>query len=288
MDYEKIAMKVSWTTLIENLILSVFKVFAGIFASSAAMVSDGVHSASDVLSTVVVMIGIRISSKEADEEHPYGHERLECVASILLAIMLAVVGCAIGYKGLLSITGDTSAIEVPKILALVAAIISILTKELMYHYTAYYGKKIGSTALMADAWHHRSDAFSSIGSLIGIAGARMGFPILDPIASLVICVFILKAALDIFKDSVDKMVDRSCSEDVIKRLEFEILSVPEVKEIDSMKTRMFGPKMYVDVEISVDGKMTLKEAHDIANLVHDKIETLFPEVKHCMVHENPV
>ncbi|MCF0237402.1 MAG: cation transporter [Sphaerochaetaceae bacterium] len=288
MDYEKIAMKVSWTTLIENLILSVFKVFAGIFASSAAMVSDGVHSASDVLSTVVVMIGIRISSKEADEEHPYGHERLECVASILLSIMLAFVGCAIGYKGLLSITGDTSAIEVPKILALVAAIISILTKELMYHYTAYYGKKIGSTALMADAWHHRSDAFSSIGSLIGIAGARMGFPILDPIASLVICVFILKAALDIFKDSVDKMVDRSCSEDVIKRLEFEILSVPEVKEIDSMKTRMFGPKMYVDVEISVDGKMTLKEAHDIANLVHDKIETLFPEVKHCMVHENPV
>ncbi|MCQ2437451.1 MAG: cation diffusion facilitator family transporter, partial [Clostridia bacterium] len=148
-------------------------------------------------------------------------------------------------------------------------------------------KRINSSALMADAWHHRSDAISSIGALIGIAGAKLGFPILDPIASLVICLFIFKAAIDVFKEAVGKMIDKACDAQTEEAIREAVLSVPEVMAIDNLKTRLFGPRMYVDVEIAVDGNKPLIEAHRIAEKVHDRIEARFPEVKHCMVHENP-
>ena len=157
----------------------------------------------------------------------------------------------------------------------------------MYWYTRAAAKKINSGALMADAWHHRSDALSSIGAFIGILGSRMGYPILDPIASLVICLFILKAAYDIFQDALAKMVDKACPEEVVNQMREIILAQEGVEGIDDIKTRLFGAKMYVDVEISVDGDKTLRAAHEIANRVHDAIEDAFPEVKHCMVHENP-
>ena len=188
----KLAMKVSVISVIVNLLLSVFKLIAGILAKSGAMISDAVHSASDVFSTFVVMIGVTISEKESDKEHPYGHERLECVAAIILSMVLAITGLGIGVTGIRNIAnGESGVLEAPGLLALIAAVVSIAVKEWMYWFTRAAAKKINSGALMADAWHHRSDALSSIGAFVGILGARLGYPILDPIASIIICIFVI-------------------------------------------------------------------------------------------------
>ena len=287
-NYEKQAMKVSLVSIIGNFILTALKLLAGIVAHSGAMISDAIHSASDVFSTFVVIIGIKISSKESDKDHPYGHERLECVAAIVLATILAATGLGIGYSAAGKITGgDYAHLEVPGILALLAAILSIAVKEAMYQYTRIYAKRYDSSALMADAWHHRSDALSSVGALIGIAGARMGFPVLDPIASLVICFFIEKAAYDIFMDAVNKMVDKACDEETEEELRRCAMEQSGVLGIDLLHTRVFGNKIYVDIEIRADGEQSLRDAHRIAEHVHDSIEKTFPKVKHIMVHVNP-
>lgn len=287
-EFQRVANRVSVITIIVNVILSVFKLLAGIIAHSGAMISDAVHSASDVFSTFVVMIGIRMSTKDSDKEHPYGHERLECVAAIVLAMILFMTGFGIGagaFKNIIS--GEYTALQVPGMLALVAAIVSILVKEAMYWYTRKYAKKIDSGALLADAWHHRSDAFSSIGALVGVGGARMGYPIMDSIASLVIFFFIMKAAYDIFKDAMDKMVDHACDEDTEIQIRDCVMEQEEVMGIDMLQTRIFGNKIYVDVEIRVNGEYTLIQAHRIAEDVHERIEQSFPKVKHIMVHVNP-
>ena len=286
-NMEKIAMKVSIISIIANVVLAAFKLVAGVFAHSGAMISDAIHSASDVFSTFVVMIGIKIASKEPDEEHPYGHERMECVAAIILATILCITGLGIGKNALEFITGNSSEVSVPGMLALIAAIVSIIVKEAMFWYTRHYAKMIDSGALMADAWHHRSDALSSIGAFIGIIFARMGYVMMDSIACLVICVFIVKAAYDIFKDAIDKMVDKSCSLEVEAEIRTIVMSVDGVKGIDSLSTRLFGNKMYVDIEIRADGEKTLNETHEIAEAVHDSIEAQFEKVKHIMVHVNP-
>ena len=287
-DFEKVEMKVSFVSIVANVILSVFKLFAGIFAHSGAMISDAVHSASDVFSTIVVIIGIRISSRKSDKEHPYGHERMECVAAIVLATILAVTGLGIGYGAAGKIlSGDYADIVVPGRLALVAAAASIAVKESMYWYTRFNAKKIDSSALMADAWHHRSDALSSVGALVGIAGARLGFPVCDAAASLCICFFIAKASYDIFKDAVDKMVDKACDEATETELKNCALAQEGVLGVDLLRTRVFGNKIYVDIEIRADGDETLREAHGIAERVHDSIEGNFARVKHIMVHVNP-
>ena len=285
---EQIAMQVSRNSIIGNVILSAFKLFAGVFAHSAAMVSDSVHSLSDVFSTIIVMIGVKMANQKSDREHPYGHERFECVAAIVLAAILFATGIGIGWAGVQkTIAGNYGKAVVPGLLALVAAITSIIVKEVMYWYTRAAAKKTNSSALMADAWHHRSDAFSSIGSFFGIFGARLGFPILDPLASIVICLFILKAAFDIFRDAVGKMTDRACDEQTVAEMHEVILTQEEVEGIDQLKTRLFGDKIYVDVEIRVNGSFTLEAAHNRAQCVHDVIEEQFPKVKHCMVHVNP-
>lgn len=287
-NFQKVANEVSVVTIIGNTILSVIKLFAGIIAHSNAMVSDAVHSASDVFSTIVVIIGIRLAAKQSDKEHPYGHERLECVAAIILAMVLFITGLGIGMEALKNIfTGDYVSLQIPGILALIVAVVSILSKEGMYWYTRHYAKKIDSSALMADAWHHRSDAFSSVGALIGIGGARLGFPIMDSAASLVIFLFIVKAAFDIFKDAIDKMVDHSCDEETEKQIFDCVMENENVLGIDLLQTRIFGNTIYVDVEIQVDGSYTLREAHNIAESVHKKIERNFLKVKHIMVHVNP-
>lgn len=287
-EFQRVANKVSFVTIIGNLLLSVMKLIAGFVAHSNAMISDAIHSASDVFSTFVVIIGIKLASKKADKEHPYGHERLECVAAIVLSMVLFITGLGIGDTALKNITsGDYNNIAVPGILALIAAIISIISKEAMYWYTRYNAKKIDSSALMADAWHHRSDAFSSIGALIGIAGARMGFPVMDSIASLIIFVFIIKAAYDIFKDAIDKMVDHACDDATVGQIRECVMKHKDVLGIDMLQTRIFGNKIYVDLEIATDGSYTLNKAHTIAESVHDDIEKSFPKVKHIMVHVNP-
>ena len=285
---QKTAMKISMVSIVGNILLSLFKALAGIVANSGAMISDAIHSASDVFSTIVVIIGIRLSGKESDKEHPYGHERMECVAAILLATILAATGLFIGWSAVEKITvQDDSALAVPGILALVAAVVSIAVKEAMFWYTRAGAKKIDSVSLKAEAWHHRSDALSSIGALVGIAGARMGYPILDAIASLVICIFIEKAAIDIFKDAINKMVDKACDDETEHEMYECVMKNESVRGVDLLRTRTFGNKIYVDIEIRVDGKLTLWEAHAIAESVHDSVETEFSKVKHIKVHVNP-
>ena len=259
------AMRTARVTMFINLGLSVLKLAAGLIARSGAMVSDAVHSASDVLSTVIVMIGMRAAGKASDREHPYGHERLECVAAIVLAGMLLATGLMIGYQGIRTIAdAENTPPAVPGLLALIAAVISIAVKEGMFH-----------------------DALSSVGALIGIGGARLGLPILDPIASLVICLMIVKAAIDIFRDAVDKMVDHSCDEETDRAIRQNVLGHPDVAHIDKMMTRQFGNRIYIELEISVDGSMPLQQAHEIAETVHNDIEQAFPAVKHIMIHVNP-
>lgn len=281
------AVKVSVVSIIINVLLSVFKLFAGIISRSGAMISDAVHSMSDVLSTFVVIAGVKLAGKANDAEHPYGHERMECVAAIILSAMLALVGAGIGFGGIKNILSGNSALSSPGVLALVAAVISIVVKEWMYWYTRAAAKRVKSDALMADAWHHRSDALSSVGSFAGIGGAILGYPVLDAVASVVICVFILKAASDIFRGAVNKMVDRACDPETTRQIREIILHHSEILSLDLLKTRMFGAKIFVDVEFSLNAEVTLRYAHDVATAVHDEIEAAFPEVKHCMVHVNP-
>lgn len=288
-DFQKTATRVSVVSILGNLILSLFKFVAGFVAHSNAMISDAVHSSSDVISSFVVIIGVRMSAKESDKEHPYGHERLECVAAIILATLLFITGGGIGLTAVKTIyTGAYKSLAAPGLLALIAAIVSIVAKEAMFWYTRFYAKKYDSSALMADAWHHRSDALSSVGALIGIGCAILGYPIFDSIASLVICVFIVKAAYDIFMDAVDKMVDHACDEAFEEEIKACALQTEGVLGIDLLKTRVFGNKVYVDLEICADGNITLNESHDIAEQVHDVIEQQYPKVKHIMVHVNPM
>lgn len=287
-EHEKTAMRVSTVSIIVNVALSALKFFAGIFAHSGAMISDAVHSLSDVLSTFIVMIGVKISGKERDEKHPYGHDRFECLAAILLSAMLIATGVMIGWNGIQKIIhADTDPITVPGVLALIAAVVSIAAKEWMYWYTRNNAKKINSTALMADAWHHRSDAMSSIGSLVGIAGARMGYPILDPVASVLIAIMIVKVACTIGKDGVERMLDVSAGEDISKAIAEKVLEHSAVRGIDDIRTRKFGAGYYVDLEIALDGNMKLYDAHAEAEKIHDDLEAAFPLMKHCMIHVNP-
>lgn len=282
------ALRVSAVSIAVNLLLSVGKLAAGLIARSGAMISDAAHSASDIFSTIVVIIGVRLSGKAADREHPYGHERMECVAAILLAVVLLITGLFIGISGARKIlAAQAEALPVPGALALAAAAVSIAVKEAMFWYTRRHARRLGSSALMADAWHHRSDALSSVGALIGIAGARMGLPVLDPLASVVICAFIAKAAFDIFRDAVDKMVDHSADPDTEAAIRARVSENETVRRVDVLRTREFGNRLYIELEIAVDDAMSLAQAHAVAEAVHDDVERAFPQVKHIMVHVNP-
>lgn len=287
-DEKKIVGKISVVSIVGNAVLSAFKLLAGIWGHSNAMISDSIHSFSDVFTTIIAFFGVRISKKDADKTHPYGHERLECVASLLLGLLLLGTGVGIGYGGIKSIVnGSYATMAKPGTIALVAAILSILCKEGMYWYTRHYAKKINSAAFMADAWHHRSDAFSSVGSLVGVVGAMLGVPILDVVASLVICAFILKVSADILIDAIKKMLDTACDEALLAELTAFIEAQADVVRVDTLRSRMFGNRIYIDLEIAVDGNMTLNESHAIAERVHDTVETRYPDIKHIMIHLNP-
>ena len=289
LNEQKMINHLSTVGILGNVILTAFKLLAGIIGHSGAMISDAVHSLSDVFATFIAFLGVKLSKKSADSEHPYGHDRLECVASMVLAAILLATGIGIGMSGVKTIiAGDYSHLQAPGTIALVAAIVSILTKEGMFWYTRHYAKILDSAAFMADAWHHRSDALSSIGSLIGIGGAMLGFPILDPIASVAIAICIIKVAFDILKDAVSKMLDTACSDEYEQKLSDFISSQEGVDRIDMLHTRMFGNKIYIDAEIAVDGDKSLTEAHAIAEHVHHQVEKNFDNIKHIMIHVNPM
>ena len=287
-DETAVIRKLSLVGIIGNVFLSAFKFIAGIMGNSSAIVSDAVHSLSDVFATFIAFLGVRFGRREADASHPYGHERIESLAAIVLGLILLVTGVGIGWVGLEKIlAGNYESLPIPGMIALVAAIVSIAVKEGMFWYTRHWARVIRSSAFEADAWHHRSDAMSSIGALVGVGGSMLGYPVLDPIASVVICLFILKQGISIIYDALKKMLDTSCGEQFEKEVRQLVDAENQVERIDMLRTRMFGDKVYIDMEIAIDGSMQLTDAHAIAERVHDDIEHAFPEVKHVMIHVNP-
>lgn len=288
LEENRVIRQLSCVTMAGNLILCALKMSAGIVGRSGAMVSDAIHSLSDVAVTLVAFLGVKISRRGADKEHPYGHERMECIASMILGMILLATGLGIGRSGLRIIFSENAGEQnVPGLVALVAALVSIVVKEAMYWYTRYYAMLLNSAAFMVDAWHHRTDVFASAGALIGIGGAMLGFPVFDAVAGVVICLFIFKVAINILADAVKRMLDTSCGEEFETKLCEYVLSQNGVMGIDVLRTRMFGSKAYVDLEISVDVKKTFREAHAIAEKVHENVEKEFPNTKHIMIHVNP-
>lgn len=279
--------KVSLRTVVVNFLLVVFKLLAGLLGRSGAMTADAIHSASDMLGGLLVLFGAGLSGKAADEEHPYGHERMECIISIVLANLLLVTGLGIGWNSVKAITAGTAP-ATPGVIALAAAVVSIVTKEALFWYTKRNADQINSVALRAEAWHHRSDALSSVGSFAGILGARMGLPVLDPIAGLIICLLILKVAVDIYRETIDKLVDHAADEQTLADIRGTVARQQGVLRVDDIKTRLFGARIYVDIEIGADESLTLREAHSVAERVHDAVEHSLESVKHCTVHVNPV
>ena len=270
-----------------NVLLAVFKLIAGLLGNSMALVSDAVHSASDVLATAVAYIGDRVARRAPDENHPYGHERFEQLASAILALILAGVGIGIGIAGVQSAIAGGPEVE-PGVLPLIAAAVSIGVKEAMFWYTRHGARAIGSDVFMADAWHHRTDALSSVAALIGVAAARLGFALGDSIASIVICVFILKVAWDVGRAAIGKLVDESGGEELDEQVAACAIACEGIDHIDSVVTRRFGSQFYADVEIAMDGSLPLSEAHRRAEQVHARIEQECPQVKHVTVHVNPI
>ena len=286
MNYAKEAYKVSLCTSVVNAVLAAFKMAAGILGGSSALISDAVDSACDVFSSLIVMIGVKFASKSPDEDHPYGHERFECISSIVLALIIGATGLGVGWSAVGKILSG-GALQAPAAIALVAAAVSILAKEWMFRFTRRAAKRIQSDSLMANALNYRSDVFSSCGVLVGVAGAQLGFPVLDAVASLIICVLILKSALEILLDALSKMLDSSIDGETLEQMRDLVTAQPGVLALDDLKTRQFGSRYYVDVEIACDGDLTLRDAHAIAVQVHDAIEKQFPGTKHCLVHVNP-
>ena len=286
-DLKRRTVRVQAVNITVNALLAAFKLAAGLTARSSAMVSSAIENASDIFKDVMVFFSLRMSSKESDRDHPYGHERIESL-TVLLAVVLALVGAGIGLNSIrLLASGVGGGLEPPGGLALAAAVVSIVVKELMFRYVRRGALAVRSDALMATAWDHRSDVLSSAGSFVGILGARLGLPILDPLAGLIICLFIFRAAWDIFNSAMGKLVDRSCDPQTEADIRRAVLSEEGVLALDEMRTRLFGPRIYVDIAIACDGDLTLTQSHDIAERVHERVERDFPDVKHCMVHVNP-
>lgn len=285
MEGYKLGEKTSWVTIVINSGLCIFKILAGIVGHSKAMLADGVHTLSDILATFVVILGLKVSSRDADEKHPYGHEKYEPVFAKIVSAILLLTGFIIGYQSIVSLLRGN--IKTPGKIALVAAFVSVIVKEGMYWYTIKVAKKIKSISMEADAWHHRSDAFSSIGTFFGILGARMGYKFLDPLAGVIVSVFIIKVGVEFYIKATRELVDESADKEIIDNINSIASSTEGVEDINNLKTRIFGNKLYVDIEISVDSTLSVEEGHNIAEKVHDNIETKVEGVKHCMVHVEP-
>lgn len=290
---EREIFRVTWIGSIVNLLLLTFKFVAGIVGHSAAMVADAVHSLSDFVTDVIVILFVRISGKPQDEGHDYGHGKYETLATAIIGIILFFVGVGILYNGAISIidTLGGKPLAKPSIWALIVAAISILAKELLYRYTILKGKLLNSQALTANAWHHRSDALSSIGTLIGIGGAIcLGeqWHILDTIAAIVVSIFIMKVAVQLLKPCVDELLERSLPADIEKKILDIVLSFPEVSAPHNLRTRRIGNNIAIEIHIRMNGEMSLSEAHNIATKIERRLKDEFDNNTHIGIHMEPL
>ena len=284
-NYKEGSVLSLWTLGL-NFLLGSVKLAAGLWGRSSAMVADAAHSYSDCASTVAVIAGLKMASKSADADHPYGHEKYELIFANILSILLGLTAVKIGYDALMVIAHGSY--QVPGLAPLLAAVFSVAVKEVMYRLTLRKAKKIGSVAMEADAWHHRSDALSSVGAFVGILGARLGLPVLDPVTGLLVSILVLKVAIDLYRKSVSGLVDSSTDAETVTRIQQLLADMDGIEEVNSLKTRVFGASAYADVTIKVDGALTVEEGHDIATLAHNKIEANLPKIKHIMVHIEPM
>lgn len=288
-EVKQTANRLSAVSVGGNAGLAAFKLFAGLWGNSAAMVADAAHSFSDLITTFIAWIGVHAAQKPADAGHPYGHERFESAAALLLSAVLAAAGIGIAWEPLQELaTGSFAKLATPEPVALAAAAASIVVKEWMFRYTKRHAERIGSPAFLADAWHHRSDALSSVGSLAGIAGSMAGLAFADSLAGVIISIFVLKAAWDVGQQALSQMLDASCGAAYEQRLADHVAQIPGVEGIDVLRTRRAGSRAFVELEIGVAAERTFAEAHDISELVHASVEETFSEVKHAAVHVSPV
>jgi len=290
--YTREATRVEIIGVTTNLLLFAFKLAAGILGKSGAMISDAIHTASDVFADLIAITGLQLSKKKEDKEHQYGHEKIECVFTSVLGVVLLLVGLSVGRTAATGIfkymSGDHSYIAQPGIVAIIAAIVSIVSKELLYQYVIRKARKLNSPTLKATAWHHRSDSLSSIGALIGIVGARFGITILDAVASLIICVIVVKIGIGILATSIKNLIDTSADADEEKRIMDICKTFPGVEEVVNIKTRQFGHKIYVEATIGCRNDLTLEDGHAIAESLHDKLEKEEHDIKHVFIHVDPV
>ena len=282
------AVRVSVVNLVVNIIVFAGKLLAGIFSHSTALISDAIHSASDVVDTIVVMAGVKLAAKKPDRLHPYGYERMESIAALILAVVLFITGATIGLgAGESIVSGEYKAAESPGLVALITAICCIVIKEIMYWYTRAAGKALSSGALMATAWHSRADALSSLAALAGIIGARMGLAILDPLAGIGICIFVCKVSYDIFRGSVNKLVDKSAGEALEEDIKRIAGSVAGVADVLSVKSRIFGNRIYLDVDVSAASGTSLEAAAGIREALKTAVTDAHEQVKDCSVQIFP-
>lgn len=289
---EKEIYKITIVGSVVNFLLLVFKFFAGIMGHSSAMIADAVHSLSDFVTDIIVIVFVRISNKPKDKGHDYGHGKYETMATAIIGLLLMCVGFGIFWNGASTIYDflHGKQLEAPGMLALIAAIGSIVFKEALYQYTVIKGKKLNSKAVIANAWHHRSDAFSSIGTAVGIGGAILlgdRWRVLDPIAAVIVSFFIIKVAIQLLIPCVDELLEKSLPDDVEKEIEQTVLSFPGVTQPHNLRTRRIGNHYAIEVHVRMDGSITLNEAHRTATAIEDKLKEQFGADTHIGIHVEP-
>ena len=290
---QKSIYKVTWIGSVVNFLLLTFKFIAGILGHSSALVADAVHSLSDFVTDIIVIVFVKISSKPEDDDHRYGHGKYETLATALIGVALFAVGVGLLVGGATKVTDviKGAVLPAPSIIALIAAGVSIVSKEILYRYTVRIGKNLNSQAVVANAWHHRSDAFSSIGTLIGIGGAIFlgeKWRILDPIAAIVVSAFIIKVAVDLIKPAIDELLERSLPAETEKRILDIIASFPEVSSPHHLRTRRIGNHIAIEVHLRMDGMTTLENAHTVATNVENRLKDEFGPDTHIGIHMEPI
>jgi len=278
---------------IVSLLLILVKFPAGILGRSAAMIADAVHSLSDLLTDVVVIVFVKTSQKPKDEAHAYGHGKFETLATLIIGVVLLGVGLGIAWSGITTIRGvlEGEVHPSPGIIALIAALATIASKEALYRYTIIKGKKLNSPALVANAWHHRSDALSSIGTAIGIGGAIFlgdKWTILDPLAALVVSFFIVKMSFKLIKPCLDELLERSLSDDIKKEIEEIVFSAPDVHQLHNLYTRKIGNYYAIEFHIRMDGNKTLMETHARITEIERQLKERYGSKTHVTIHLEPL
>ncbi len=277
---EKHALSVTWLGLIANLLLAIAKGLIGVIAHSSALIADAGHSFSDLLSDIVTLWAVRMAGIPKDENHPYGHGKFETVGSFVVALMLVFTGIGVAWHVLNKMVSS----EVPGIPALWMVIIAIVVKEALFHLTRMVSRLSGSRILLANAWHHRSDAISSVAALVGIAGAHLGVPMMDPIAGVLVAGLIVKAGIDIGYESLRELTDEIPEEEVINELKKILADVEGVDNYHELRARRMGPNLLVDMHIKVDSMMSISAAHQVAERVRVQILEKIPAVNEVLVH----